>query len=101
MSDKEKSTSKNGLLKFVCEKTGITGDELAGEATLELRGRNFLLIGGCKRIEKYSPCLMVMRVRGDILSIRGEGLACSSFHCGNVSVEGRIDAIEFGGGKEE
>ena len=100
MSDKEKSKSKNGLLKFVCKKTGITGDELAGEATLELRGRNFLLIGGCKRIEKYSPCLMVMSVKGDTLYVHGDGLVCSSFHCGNVCVEGKIDSIDFGGGEK-
>lgn len=95
MSDKDKSKKKRGLGEFICEKSGLAGDEIAGGVTLEMRGRGLLLISGCKRIEKYSPCLMTMRVGHDILFVRGSGLVCTSYHWGTVSVEGVIDSVGF------
>ena len=95
MSDKEQSRKKRGLREFICEKSGFAEDEIIGGFTLEMRGRGLLLISGCKRIEKYSPCLMAMRVGRDILFIRGSSLVCTSYHSGTVSVEGTIDSVGF------
>lgn len=97
MSDKEKNMRKRRFTDFIFEKTGITSDEISGDVTLELRGRNYLLISGCKRIEKYSPTLMAMRVGKDLLTVGGEKLICSSYHGGTVSIEGIINFIGFEG----
>ena len=97
MSDKEKNRRKRRFTDLIFEKTGITSDEISGGVTLEMRGRNYLLISGCKRIEKYSPTVMVMRVGKDLLCVCGEGLICSSYHGGTVSIEGIINTIGFEG----
>ena len=97
MSDMPKNKKKRRFADVVFEKTGITSDEISGGVTLELRGRNYLLISGCKRIEKYSPTLMVMRVGKDLLTVGGEELICSSYHGGTVTVEGLINTIGFEG----
>ena len=95
MSDTEKCRGKKSVAQFICQKTGIAGDELAGGVTLEMRGRGLLLVSGCKRIEKYSPSLMIMRVGAEMLFVRGRALICSSYHSGAVSVEGEIDSVGF------
>ena len=91
-------TDKRGLLELLAVKAELSPDALAGEVRVELRGKNQLFVGGCRRIVTYSPTVIVLAVRGDELSIKGKRLVCTSYHGGTVSIEGAISSLSF---KEE
>ncbi len=92
-------TDKRGLLELLALKGELSPDALAGEPRIELRGKNQLFVGGCRRIITYSPTLIVLAVKGDELSVRGGRLVCSSYYSGAVSIEGAIRSISFGEGE--
>ena len=93
--------NKRTLIEYLSIKAELPSDALAGETRIELRGRNLLFIGGCRRILKYSPTQITVEVKGDRVSVGGERLECTSYHAGNVSVEGRICSVNFEKGDEK
>ena len=93
-------TDKRGLLELLAVRGELSPDSLAGEARIELRGKNQLFVGGCRRIITYSPTLIVLAVKGDALSVKGKRLICTSYYGGTVSIEGEIRSISFGEGEE-
>ncbi len=86
---------KVGLLELLATKASIPSDSLAGEARIELRGRNTLFMQGCRRILKYSPDEMIMAAKGFSVSVKGERLICSTYHDGAVSIDGMIASIDL------
>ncbi len=101
MSKSKHKTDKRSLIEYLAVGAELSPDSLAGEVRVELRGKNQLFVGGCRRIITYSPTLIVLRVKGDELSVRGERLICTSYHGGTVSIEGAISSLSFGKGGEE
>ena len=97
MKEKNK-TERRSLLEILAVGAELSPDALAGEVRIELRGKNQLFVGGCRRIITYSPTLIVLAVKGDELSVIGERLVCTAYHGGNVSIEGAISSLSF---KEE
>ncbi len=93
-------TDKRGLLELLAVRGELSPDSLAGETMIELRGKNQLFVGGCRRIITYSPTLIVLAVKGDALSVKGKRLICTSYYGGTVSIEGEIRSISFGEGEE-
>jgi sporulation protein YqfC len=93
---------KAGFLEMLAAKASLPSDSLAGEARIELRGRNTLFMQGCRRILKYSPEEMVMAAKGFAVIVKGERLVCSTYHDGAVSIDGMIASVELdsGNGKE-
>lgn len=89
--------NKRTLVEYLSVKAELPSDALIGETRIELRGRNILFIGGCRRILKYSPTLIAVEVKGDCVVVKGERLICTSYHAGNISVEGFISSLSFGG----
>lgn len=95
MIDKsDKDVKQRGrVVEYLIAKTRLPTDLLAGEFCIELRGRNTLFMQGCRRIVKYSPDEMILATKGGSVIISGEGLACSTYHDGTVTVDGYIKGI--------
>ena len=95
---KEKSKKRltfGGIKDFIEEKTALPSDILEGEFSVEIRERRTLYMRGCRRITKYSPDEMIMAAKGFEVRIRGEGLICTSYNCGAVTVEGDIYGVDL------
>lgn len=95
MSKSKEKKKRRGLVEYLSVKAELPSDALVGETRIELRGRSCLFIQGCRRILKYSPCHMILEVKGDCVSVKGERLVCTSYHAGTVSVEGLICSLCF------
>ena len=100
MSNKREKGSGRGLIEYLSVKAELSSDALAGEVRIELRGRSSLFLGGCKKILKYSPEEMIIEGKGDTIKIKGERLVCTSYHAGNISVDGSIISVSFGDAEE-
>lgn len=72
--------------------------DLTGGMTLEMRGRNEMLLCGCREILEYSDIrIRILQGRCSVC-ILGRRLTMSSFSDGRITVGGEIDAIDFCGG---
>ena len=100
MSKKTADNEKRGFFEYLSVKTELPSDALCGEVRVEMRGRNLVFLSGCRRIIKYSAEEMILAVKGDLLSVKGTRLICSSYHGGTVSIEGSISSVSFEGGDE-
>ncbi len=101
MSKENKKEDKRSFLEYLAVKSDIGGDSLAGDLYMEMRGKNCLLVKGCRRILGYSPETVVLEIKKDKLTVKGKRLVCTSFHSGSVSVEGVILSLAFCAEEEE
>lgn len=101
MSSKKENANKRGIVEYLSLKAELSSDALAGEVRVEIRGRSSLFLGGCKKILKYSPEEMIVECKGDRIIIAGERLVCTSYHAGNISVDGSIASVSFSNGEEK
>ena len=90
-----KKKGERGLASLMSEKFDFQPEVLFGGCQLELRGRSSLAVGGCCGIVKYSPTLIVLRLKDVFLRINGAGLSCDSYTRGEVLISGRVDIIGF------
>lgn len=60
-----------------------------------LRGQGQATLYGCRKILRYSPEEIRLRVGRREVSLVGKGLICTCFSAGCVTVEGRIDALLY------
>lgn len=63
--------------------------------TVTVQGDARVMAQGCRRILTYTGVLIRLRLRRNILAVRGENLICVSFSCGCATVEGRIVSVSF------
>ena len=101
MSKDKKKDERRGFFEYLAVSVDADGDSLLGDVYIEMRGKNSLLVKGCKRIIGYSPEAVVLEIKKDKLRVKGKRLVCTSFHSGSVSVEGVIDSLAFCGEEEE
>ncbi len=95
--EREKKRKKQGgFVKFLEDKTALPSDAFQRDTSIEIRERKRLLMRGCRKIIKYSPREMIMAARGFEVRIRGEGLICTAFNTGAVTVEGEIVGVDLG-----
>ena len=87
--------NKPTLAEILASKTTLPSDILVGEFRLEIRGRNMVIVNGCKRILEYSPEKMRLSAKSWSVSISGESLVCSSYHDGAICIEGYVCEISF------
>ena len=98
MPDINEKKHKNPACRLQ-NKISLPSDALMGEVRIEMRGRNTLFVCGCRRIIKYSPKEIIFAVNGYSIAVGGEGLVCTTYHYGSVTVEGKIDSIAFEDGE--
>ena len=92
---KSNDKKRSGWREAIINGIGLPSDALLGEVRLEMRGRGLLLLGGCRRIMKYSSDEICFKVKDFCITVRGAELICTTFHAGNVTVEGKICGIAF------
>ncbi len=90
-----KRDKKTAFIEFLTQKTSLPSDALAGEFRLEIRGRNSVIVCGCRRILKYTPTEIVLSSKGFSVGIVGERLICTAYHEGAVCIEGYVTGVEF------
>ena len=106
MSDRKKkqeNTPKGGaqcqehrpIPEWLAVKLDFPPDMFEGGMRVELRGRNSLLVHGCRRILHYAPDEMRLKMKSCTLCIKGERLICHSYLAGAVGIEGKIEGICF------
>ena len=87
---------KNERLKEkVCRVLDIQPDIFPKETLVEIRGRGAVTIKGGGAIRVYNDDIIKLAVRGGSLAIRGEGLCCSAYCRGSVTIEGKIGSVSF------
>lgn len=72
----------------------------------EIKGRNEIVIRGCKRICEYTPQIISLKIMGGTINVCGKDLTCFSFSQSNIGIQGKIKCIFFAddskkGGKEK
>ena len=90
---------KPTLAEIISLITDIPADLLSGGMTLEMRGRNELLLCGCREIIEYSETKIRVVQANCVVSVIGRRLAMSSFSDGRIAVSGEVDALDFCGGE--
>lgn len=89
---------KATISELLCNLADIPADITGGGMTLEMRGRNELLLCGCREILEYSDSrIRIIQGKCEVL-VLGRRLTMSSYSDGRITVGGEIDAMDFCGG---
>ena len=94
----KKRHEKRTLTELISLITDVPADLLAGGMTLEMRGRNELLLCGCREIIEYSGTNIRIAQSNCIVCITGRRLEMSSYTDGRITVIGELDSLDFCGG---
>ena len=92
-------TDKPSVSELMSRFLDTPGDLISG-MTLEMRGRNELLVCGCLEITEYGTEKIRVILRCGELCISGRRLTMSSFSDGRITVCGSIDGVFFIGSGE-
>ena len=77
-------------------KRALDIDEILGENdSLEMRGTKELTVRECRHIIHYADEEIKLALKEYVLTIRGDGLYCTSYSGGAVCVDGKIDELKF------
>ena len=80
------------------ERLDIPRELLPGGFFLTLSDSHEAIVRGCRRILSYGEREIVLSLGGQRLAIRGQGLLCSAFEAGCVTVRGNISQLSLEGG---
>ena len=89
---------KRDLMAVFGKRLDIPREMLPGGFSLELCGTGELTVRGCKRILSYAEQQILLQLPSHTLLVEGEGLLCSAFCAGAVTVSGEIRALTIGEG---
>lgn len=98
MAEKEKNAAeqdKVGLKEKICRALDIYPDVFPGTCTVEVRGRNLVVVRECGKILLYTPDRIMIRVSRGKLRIDGKRLECTAYHRGSVMIDGYINSVSF------
>lgn len=68
----------------------------AGRERATVEGKRRVTVYGCRKILVYSPKEIRLQLAKETLCVVGDGLFCSSFSAGIVTVEGVIGGVLYG-----
>lgn len=98
MSNKKSIHKRPTLAELISAVADIPADITDG-MTLEMRGRNELLLCGCREIFEYSrECIRILQGKCSVC-VKGRRLTMTSYSEGRITVGGEIDSIDFCGGQ--
>ena len=96
MSDsKDKKTRGRSLADWLVRGLDLPPEMLQGGMRVEVRGRDALMVEGCRKILAYTPDEVKLQMAGCLLVIEGEGMLCHSYLSGAVGLEGRVCCIRY------
>ncbi len=90
---------KRSLPELISKIADIPADLLSGGMTLEMRGRNELLLCGCREIIEYSDTIIRIQQPGCVACVIGRRLEMTSYSEGRIIVRGEMDTLDFCGGE--
>lgn len=91
---------KGDFLARFGAKLDIPREALPGGFGISLSGQNELVVRGCKKILSYGEERIELSLGKLRLAIKGEGLLCSAFGGGAVTVVGKIVTLCFEEGEK-
>ena len=93
---KDKSGSKNNVGERICRLLDISPEILPCGHAVEMLGRSLVKIRGGGAILLYTPSeIRIALPKNEYISLKGEGLCCSSYNRGVLGVEGLICSVSF------
>ncbi len=69
--------------------------QIASRELIVIRGERCVTVYGCRRILVYSPTEIRLQLCRRLLSVTGEGLFCSCFSGGSITLEGKVSGLCF------
>lgn len=94
MKDSKNEMNKRSLRERLRASVG-DGWRMPERNTVVLRGRRGATVHGCRKILQYSPIEIRLELNRSAVSIEGEGLYCTSFGTGSVTVEGSVRRVTY------
>ena len=95
-----RAADRRSLTEWLAVKLDIPADLSGDGMRLDMRGRNTLLIHGCRKILDFNPCEVRLVLKDSTLTVKGKRLICTSYLVGAVGIEGFICGITFCDGEE-
>lgn len=95
MKNKDTEGSKKRTLKERIRTTLELEDVICKGDMLELRGRENLLVRGCRKILLYTDEEIRLLLCEYVLVIKGRRLYCASYYAGAVCIDGIISSLEI------
>ncbi len=86
--------NRASLMERLGTKLDISPDIISG-IHIEMRGRNNLIVRGCRKILLYTTGEVRLRLMGETLIIIGSRLYCTAYHNGAVEIDGMINSVSF------
>lgn len=77
------------------ERLDIPREALPGGFGLSMSGQNEVTVRGCRKILSYGADRISLSLGKVILVVEGEGLLCTVFEAGSVTVQGVICKLSF------
>ena len=91
----ERADRRDKLVARLVGDYDVPPELMHGGCFIEIRGRNSVVVRGCRKIIKYSTENIVLKMKRDLVEIAGKKLTCLTYFSGAVSVEGIIDSLSF------
>jgi len=91
----KKNKEKRTLAERLAIDVDMPPELLSGGCFIEIRGRNSVVVRGCRRILTYSETKVSLRLKRETVEVTGKRLTCISYLAGAVSVAGYIDSVSF------
>jgi sporulation protein YqfC len=89
------NTTREGIIERIVGDYDVPPELLCGGCFAEIRGRHQITVRGCRRVVRYSPEAVVLKMKRDTVVIAGKRLRCLTYFSGAVTVEGIIDSFSF------
>ena len=88
-------TKKRALWERMMSRLELPREALPFSFGLSLSGQGELVLYGCRGILRYEREEIVFAVWGREVWVQGEGLSCTAFGAGGVTVKGQISSVSF------
>ena len=86
---------KRNVRQRLCATLDISPDVLPHGSLVQIRDRGYVEVTGCGKILRYTREEICVKLHRGALTVRGEGLLCSSFCRGELGIEGKILGVSF------
>ena len=93
---REDGVLHESIAKKLSEMMALPPDVLSEMPVTIIRGREALEVEGCTGILEYEPCLVVLALREDRLTVTGRNLMLADFCERTLTVRGCIASVVFG-----
>ena len=92
-----KNKEQNSLRERICRALELPLEILPKSTLIELHGESLLKIQGAGSILLYTPEEIRIGIIKSkrFISVKGNGLSCSSYNMGLLGIEGKIRAVAF------